>query len=65
MTVTEKWYLLDLCAKRMDEMSDYYIGGNNVHQPFLEHNSISSCNRAKPWMFESVYIKGNQMKLFQ
>ena len=26
---------------------------------------ISSCTRAKPWMFDSVYIKGNQMTLFQ
>ena len=31
----------------------------------LEHNSISSNTRAKPWVFDSVNVKGNQMKLFQ
>ena len=29
-----------------------------------EHNYISSCTKAKQWMFENVYIKGYQMKLF-
>ena len=29
------------------------------------HNFIYSCTRAKPWMIDNVYVKGNQMKLFQ
>ena len=43
------------------------IGTENVlkssDQP--SHITVSSCTRAKPWMFNIVYIKGNQMKLFQ
>ena len=35
-----------------------------IHRLVLEHNSISSSIRAKPWMFDSVYIKVNQMKLY-
>ena len=30
-----------------------------------EHISISLCTGANTWMFDSVYITGNQMKLFQ
>ena len=31
----------------------------------LERNSISSCTRAKSWMFDSVYFEGNQVNLFR
>ena len=31
----------------------------------VEHNFIFSCTRAKPGLFDSVYITGNQIKLFQ
>ena len=31
----------------------------------LELISISLCTSANTWMFDNVYIKGNQMKLFK
>ena len=36
-----------------------------IYRSALELISISLCTRANTWMFDSVYIKGNQIKLFQ
>ena len=36
-----------------------------IYGSALELISISLCTGANAWMFDSVYIKGNQMKLFQ
>ena len=36
-----------------------------IYGSALEHISISLCTGANTWMFDSVYITGNQMKLFQ
>ena len=36
-----------------------------IHGSALELISISLCTRANTWIFDSVYIKGSQMKLFQ
>ena len=35
-----------------------------IYGSALELISISLCTSANTWMFEKVYIKGNQMKLF-
>ena len=36
-----------------------------IYGSALEYNLISTCIKAKRWVFGSVYIKGNHMKLFQ
>ena len=36
-----------------------------LHGSPVEYNFISSCTGANPWMFNSVYIRDNRMKLFQ
>ena len=36
-----------------------------IYGSALELISISLCTRAITWVFDSVYIKGNQIKLFQ
>ena len=36
-----------------------------IYGSALELISISLCAEANAWMFDSVYIRGNQMKLFQ
>ena len=43
--------------------------GFEMYRSALEHNSYffmyKVVSRAKPWMFDSIYIKGNQLQLFQ
>ena len=34
-----------------------------IYGSVLGHNSISSCTKAKPWIFGSVYFKTNPLKL--
>ena len=36
-----------------------------IYGSALELISISLCTRANTWVFDSVYIKGNQIQLFQ
>ena len=50
---------LTVSARERDQ-NRFEIYGSRVKYSF-----ISSCTRAKPWIFDSVYMKGNRMKLFQ
>ena len=38
---------------------------SEIYGSALEHISISLYTRANTWIFDSCYIKGNEMKLFQ
>ena len=42
-----------------------HVNGTEVIWTSSWKEPFSSCTKAKPWMFDGVYIEGNQMKLFK
>ena len=59
--VRKPWGVTVNNSQEYTEMSMY----TDLRIGAVKHNFISSCIRVKPCMFDSSYIKCNQMNLFQ